>query len=246
MVWNLNTTTDQLLRLIPAGSKMVFMSFSSTCSHLVTANLYDSSTKTYPRRVSSQHAQLEITRHPLSGSRQHSSAPPAKTYMPFQIHLIEPKMIERPRRDPVPWRCNRVEGLGLYHSLVPLASRSAPPDEIILISYNYRRDELYTDAVDWTGRPALRLTDNVMYHLAELEDDDRPSIWFTDPDGGAIDGAITPAGLFLVDAPEGQPLDLATNFLHADENFLLILSTLGLQVWCFHESIFPPGSGVIS
>ena len=139
----------------------------------------------------------------------------------------------------MPWKCNRVGALGL--SILPSDPEDEDPlpDDLIFISYDHVLDQIRTDVVQYLARPALRLAQNVYYHLAQ-RDNTEPSIWFTDPNRGEFDGAIVPCDWIIVNGGLGT-LDLANNFLYGDDDFLLLLRPSGLQVWCFNDSMRPSG-----
>ena len=243
--------------MISVPRKMVFMTLSATSNHLVTAHLYDKERAKYSRRARVADAQLEVIRHSLSEA---DSSPLSREYLTLPVGSLDGVADPELEADPsaMAWTCNRTEALGVLASRRP--SRDLRYDHFVVISYDYIWDRVRVRLEHRRpGRSVIVTLDTISvapdlsYYLfcgPGGRCGGIPQIEIADPDGGPS-GMRRCADWMVVSTPvpaDGlRPVGTPTHshLLYGDSDFVVVLSTSGLEVWCFDE-ISPPNSHLLT
>lgn len=84
---------------------------------------------------------------------------------------------------------------------------------------------------------------NLFYYVNGADADDYgivPWICISNPD--AVDSP-RPAEFMEIEGPSVHgPRTAPTHLLYGDGDFVLVVDTIGLEVWCFDETVRPPGA----
>ena len=252
-------TSVNTTRTISTSPSMVFMTL--TASHLITTHLYDKSTASYPASVRVNDAQLEVVRHPLSdlnSSKEYLSLRPHVYYSNDVLvdELSLELMNDSPSGEYMQWSNNRAEGLEVRQSMRgATSSKRYPQPKAMLVSYDYGNDRLHLrvdrEFVSWNTVP---VAPNVAYNLYKIIDGNCRII-VTDPYVDSSLAILSPMSgarrspFFVYEADwivlDRLPMSIAYRspfLVYGDADFILVLGTSGLKVWCFDESICPPGA----
>ncbi|BDD54967.1 hypothetical protein MAP00_000530 [Monascus purpureus] len=238
-IWDFQSQSTT--RTFPADPGMVFMALSAASNNLVTVHLRNRNDGTYPLRVPSAQAHLEVVRYSLDETdRANSLSQPEVSKDYLNLPLDDTWVVDRFERHlkTMSWCSNRTEALGL-RSLEPESGRIVPPSHLIFISHDLSRDQIALHVDDWRSRRMTCVAHNIFYFV-EGNDDETPCIWISNP--SAVD-SLRPAESMQIEGPSVHcPLSAPTHLLYGDSDFVLVLNTIGLEVWCFDGTIHPPNA----